>query len=151
MSIRTDFTPSLLLAALRVASPKLICALHEAGHTAIRARHIAVFSHLHPEGVRFMALAEQAGVGSAAMGSLVDELENMKYLKPRCGAVGREQRVTPTQAGIDVMRLVQTFSRRYEMDLQRVLGPAAYTSFRESLRALAATADLGTGDRLTEA
>ena len=35
------------------------------------------------------------------------------------------------------------------MDLQRVLGPAAYASFRESLRALAATGE--PGDRLPEA
>jgi len=130
-------TPSLLLAAVRVAAPRLIAALHAGGHTAIRPRHIGIFAHLDPHGTRFMTLAERAGLGTPALGALVDELERLRYLKPRAHAVGRAQLVTPTATALDVMRLITAFNEHYEMELRRTLGGAAYESFRRSLETLA--------------
>lgn len=142
--MRDLFTPSLLLAALRVFSPRLTAELHAAGHTEIRPRHIAVFTHLDPQGMRFRMLADRAGVGTAAMGALVDELERLGYVMPRTHAVGRAQLVTPTRLAAEVTQLMAAFNERHEMEIRRLLGPIDYESFRRALHTLADSGSMAT-------
>src|SRR6185437_15296416 len=75
------YTQSLLLYAYQDSARALIATLHERGHARIRPKHGAVFANLDKRGTRASVLAERAGMGRAAMGELIDDLERMGYVR----------------------------------------------------------------------
>lgn len=132
------YTQSLLLYAYQATARELVKALRAQGHDAIRPKHGAVFANIDREGTRATTLAERAGMGKAAMGELVDELERLGYVERRPDPSDRRAKlVVPRPAALDVTRHVHAFNRRLEARYRRMLGPAAYETLRASLRALA--------------
>jgi DNA-binding MarR family transcriptional regulator len=132
------YTQSLLLFAYQRSARALTAALRAGGHPAIRPKHGAVFANLELAGSRSTDLAERAGIGKAAMGELIDELEHLGYVERRPDPEDRRAKlVVPTAAALDVTRLVHGFNRRLEARYRRRLGAAAYESLRASLLELA--------------
>lgn len=131
------YTQSLLLYAYQASARELTKALHRDGHPMIRPKHGAVFANLDREGTRATILAARAGIGKAAMGELVDELERLGYVERRPDLVDRRaKRIVPTEAALRVTRLVHAFNLGLEAEYERRLGAQAYGSLRASLRLL---------------
>ncbi len=136
------YTQSLLLFAYQASARELTEHLRRHGHDAIRPKHGAVFANVDREGTRASVLAQRAGIGKAAMGELVDELERLGYVERRPEPGDRRAKlVVPTAAALDVTRLVHAFNRRLEARYRRQLGADAYDSFRRSLETIAGRAD----------
>lgn len=132
------YTQSLLLFAYQRSARELAASLQASGHPAIRPKHGAVFANLAVAGSRSTDLAERAGIGKAAMGELVDELEQLGYVERRPDPEDRRAKlVVPTAAALAVTRLVHEFNRRLEARYRRRLGARAYESLRASLLELA--------------
>jgi DNA-binding MarR family transcriptional regulator len=132
------YTQSLLLYAYQDSARALTGWLHGHGHDAIRPKHGAVFANLDREGTRATTLAERAGIGKAAMGELVDELERLGYVERRPDDDDRRaKRIVPREAALEVTRLVHEFNRRLEARYRRLLGREAYEALRGSLRRIA--------------
>lgn len=140
---RRPYTPSLLLFAYQDSARRLTEALNAAGHRAIRPKHGAVFANLGEAGTRATTLAERAAIGKAAMGELVDELEQLGYVTRQADPTDRRAKlVVPTRAALEVTRLVHEFNQQLERQLRRQLGADAYNSLRRSLELLAGRADV---------
>lgn len=133
------YTQSLLLFAYQRSARELTTALHAGGHPTLRPKHGAVFANLELAGSRATELAERAGIGKAAMGELIDELERLGYVQRRPDPVDRRAKlIVPTDAALEVTELVHEFNRRLEARYRRQLGATAYDSLRTSLLQLAA-------------
>lgn len=133
-SVSHAYTQSLLLFAYQASARELTAALQAGGHPAIRPKHGAVFANLELAGSRATDLAERAGMGKAAMGELVDDLEELGYVERRPDPADRRAKlVLPTDAALHVTGLVHEFNRRLESRYRRLLGAEAYGSLRESL------------------
>lgn len=139
----SPYTQSLFLFAYQQSARELTGYLQARGHTAIRPKHGAVFANLDREGTRPTVLAQRAGMGKAAMGELVDELERLGYVERRPDPRDRRAKlVVPTSGALEVTRLVHTFNRRLEARYRRRLGTQAYDVLRRSLIALAGRDDV---------
>lgn len=139
MSIGRDvpYTQSLLLAAYQETAAELLAALARAGHGAIRHKHGAVFANLDPEGTRPSVLAERAGITRAALGELVDELEQLGYVRRQMDPTDRRAKlVTPTAAAREVVDIVARVNRRIERRYRERLGRQGYAALREALQAI---------------
>lgn len=137
------YTQSLLLFAYQQSARELAEYLHVQGHAVIRPKHGAVFANLDREGTRPTVLAQRAGMGKAAMGELVDELERLGYVERRPDPCDRRAKlVVPTSAALEVTRLVHAFNRKLEARYRRRLGKQAYDALRRSLIALAGRDDI---------
>lgn len=132
------YTQSLLLYAYQATARELTQSLHRHGHAAIRPKHGAVFANLDRAGTRATVLAQRAGIGKAAMGELVDELERLGYVERRPDPHDRRAKlVRPTPAALEVTRLVHAFNKGLEARYRRLLGARAYEALRASLRKIA--------------
>ena len=132
------YTQSLLLYAYQASARELVRTLRDHGHNAIRPKHGAVFANIDRQGTRATTLAERAGMGKAAMGELIDELERLGYVERRPDPIDRRAKlVCPTAAALQVTRLVHAFNRRLEARYRRRLGPTVYESLRSALGAIA--------------
>jgi DNA-binding MarR family transcriptional regulator len=128
------YTQSLLLYAYQESARKLTRYLREKGHTSIRPKHGAVFANIDRDGARATVLAERSGMGKAAMGELIDELERLGYVERHPDPADRRAKmVMPTQRALEVTRLVHRFNGRLEASYRELLGDAAYETFRDSL------------------
>jgi len=137
------YTQSLLLFAYQATARELTEALNRAGHSAIRPKHGAVFANLDAQGTRATDLALRAGIGKAAMGELIDELERLGYVERRPDPRDRRaKRIMPRPAALQVTGLVHRFNRELEARYRRLLGRRAYEALRESLLKLAGRDDL---------
>jgi DNA-binding MarR family transcriptional regulator len=139
----SPYTQSLLLFAYQRSARELTEHLHSQGHAAIRPKHGAVFANLDRDGTRPTVLAQRAGIGKAAMGELIDELERLGYVERRPDPGDRRAKlVVPTPAALEVTRLVHAFNRTLEARYRRRLGKQAYDAFRRSLLTLSDRDDL---------
>lgn len=133
----SPYTQSLLLYAYQASAGVLVQMLRERGHAAIKPKHGAVFANIDLKGTRPSVLAKRAGIGKAAMGELVDELERLGYVQRRIDPDDRRARlVVPTAAARSVTQIVHEFNEALEARYREILGPPAYESLRSSLRAI---------------
>lgn len=139
MSIGKDepYTQSLLLAAYQQTASELLAELARAGHSAVRHKHGAVFANLDAGGTRPSVLAERAGMTRAALGELVDELEQLGYVRREPDPADRRAKlVVPTPAAEAVTVLVRQVNERIERRYRRELGEQAYATLRKALISL---------------
>jgi DNA-binding MarR family transcriptional regulator len=140
-TIRSHATPStqaLLYAAYRRTADELLRALTDSGHGQVRHAHGAVFANLDREGTRASVLAERAGMGRAAMGQLVDDLERRGYVERRPDpADGRAKLVIPTRTGLEVIAVVHRVNAAIDRRLRRTLGQDVHDALRTALSAIA--------------
>jgi len=132
------YTQSLLLFAYQDSARALIATLHKRGHARIRPKHGAVFANLDKLGTRASVLAERAGMGRAAMGELIDDLERMGYVRRALDPADRRAKlIVATESALTVTRIVHEFNRDMEASYRRKLGNGPYESLRASLQAIA--------------
>lgn len=131
-------TQTLLVLAYQQSARDLEHAVHSGGHVALRPKYGAVFGQLDRRGSRATTLARRAGMTKAAMGQLIDELEELGYVarSPDPGD-RRAKLVLPTATGLDVLRILDEFNNRWENRQRKLLGREAYESLRWSLRTIA--------------
>ena len=128
------YTQSLLLAAYQASAKELLDALAGSGHERIRHKHGAVFANLDEDGTRPSVLAERAGMTRGAMGELIDELEQLGYVKRVPDPLDRRAKLVVGTAKAEtvvaiVVRVNDTLERRFK----RELGAAAYDGLRTGL------------------
>lgn len=143
MSIGQDeaYTQSLLLAAYQRTAAELLAALARAGHSSIRHKHGAVFANLDAEGTRPSVLAERAGMTKAALGELVDELEQLGYVRRQPDSSDRRAKlVVPTPAAKEVTVVVRQVNEEIERRYRRLLGEQTYLTLRRALTTLVPSA-----------
>jgi DNA-binding MarR family transcriptional regulator len=136
--MESPYTQSLLLYAYQASASALTEALQARGHKAIRPKHGAVFANIDRSGTRPSILAERAGIGKAAMGELIDELEKLGYVRREADPSDRRAKlVVATDAALEVTDIVHEFNRHMEAQYREVVGEEAYRTLRAALRAIA--------------
>ena len=107
------------------------------GHPDIGLRHLWVFQHPGPEGVRPSVLAERARVSRQAMNKLVNELEAAGYLERTPDPDdGRARLVSLTPKGRAVVRHIRATISVIEAEWERALGKRRFSDLRSALRDL---------------
>jgi DNA-binding MarR family transcriptional regulator len=133
-SAKFIYTQSLLLAAYQASARELLDALAASGHERIRHKHGAVFANLDEDGTRPSVLAERAGMTRGAMGELVDELEQLGYVKRVPDPADRRAKlVVGTAKAETVVATVVKVNEKLERRFKRALGAAAYDALRAGL------------------
>ena len=130
---------TLLLLAYRRFNRDLFSALSAAGHPALRPKHGAVMANLDAGGSRASELARRARMTKPAMGELVDELEELGYVRRTSDPRDRRAKlVVPTTRGEDAIRAGTEMLDRIEARMERELGKALYRHMRQALAELCA-------------
>lgn len=132
------YTQSLLLYAYQGSAGALVETLRARGHLAIRPKHGAVFANIERQGTRPSVMAERAGIGKAAMGELIDELQRLGYVRREPDPSDRRAKlVVPTDAAVEVTNIVHEFNMNLETTYRELLGEEAYQALRTALQAIA--------------
>ncbi|MGN6767575.1 MAG: MarR family winged helix-turn-helix transcriptional regulator [Rhizobiaceae bacterium] len=132
------YTQSLLLYAYQGSAGALVQTLRARGHLAIRPKHGAVFANIERQGTRPSVMAERAGIGKAAMGELIDELQRLGYVRREPDPSDRRAKlVVPTDAAVEVTNIVHEFNMNLETTYRELLGEEAYQALRTALQAIA--------------
>lgn len=132
------YTRSLLLYAYQGSAGALVETLRARGHLAIRPKHGAVFANIERQGTRPSVMAERAGIGKAAMGELIDELQRLGYVRREPDPSDRRAKlVVPTDAAVEVTNIVHEFNMNLETTYRELLGEEAYQALRAALQAIA--------------
>lgn len=102
-----------------------------------KPKHSAVFAQLGPEGARLTELAKRAGMSPQAMGELVDELEELDYVRREPDPGDRRAKVVRlTPLGEKVIAAGQRVIVGIEDDLSVRLGEDGHAELRRLLERL---------------
>ncbi|MEV2265401.1 MarR family winged helix-turn-helix transcriptional regulator [Nonomuraea africana] len=117
---------------------ELFSTLAEQGHPRLRPRHGAVLAYLDEDGSRATDLAQQSGQHKQVIGTLVDELVELGYVRREPDPRDRRAKlVVPTELGLDQMArsdaIVATIERRHA----EAVGEEAYAVFRRVFKQVA--------------
>lgn len=125
---------TLLLLAYRRFNRELFSALDEAGHPDLKPKHGAVLANLDAGGSRSTDLAARAGMTKPAMGELVDELQELGYVRRIADPHDRRAKlVAPTPRGAAAIVLAAQVLARIEARWQRELGKARFRDLMKGL------------------
>ncbi|GIF63366.1 hypothetical protein Ais01nite_14010 [Asanoa ishikariensis] len=109
----------------------------EAGFDDLRPRHGAVTAYLDEEGIRPGELAQLSGRHKQTVGAIIDELEDLGYLRRESDPADRRAKlIMPTERGRALMRYSDMVVAEIETRHAGVLGPERYEEFKASLRAI---------------
>ncbi|MGW5688016.1 MarR family winged helix-turn-helix transcriptional regulator [Nonomuraea sp. NPDC003754] len=117
---------------------ELFGTLAEQGHPRLRPRHGAVMAYLDEAGSRATDLAQLSGQHKQVIGTLVDELVELGYVRREPDPRDRRAKlVVPTELGLDQMarsdRIVADIERRHA----EAVGEEEYAAFRRVFRRVA--------------
>jgi DNA-binding MarR family transcriptional regulator len=102
-----------------------------------KPKHSAVFAQLGPEGARLTDLAKRAGMTPQAMGELVDELEQLDYVRREPDPADRRAKlVRLTPLGMKVIAAGQKVIVGIEADITQRIGGDGHAELRRLLGAL---------------
>ncbi|MDT3442485.1 MULTISPECIES: MarR family winged helix-turn-helix transcriptional regulator [unclassified Pseudofrankia] len=119
---------------MRAIQKELFAALAEQGHPDVSPRHGLVLAHLDPEGVRATDLAERIGQHKQIVGTIVDELVRLGYVRREPDpADGRAKLVVPTDRGQDEIAKARAILATIERRHEESLGADAYADFKRTL------------------
>jgi DNA-binding MarR family transcriptional regulator len=119
---RSPSIGELLVFSARVFSDRTAAKIEGAGHQGVRASHLAVARHMDADGTRISELARRAGMTKQAMGQLVRELEQRRYVELWQDPTDRRAKlVTYTEAG-----------QRLALDVARAVGEV-HSEFKDAL------------------
>lgn len=117
---------------------ELFTTLAEQGHPELRPRHGAVLAYLDEQGSRATDLAAQSGQHKQVIGTLVDELVALGYVKRRPDPADRRAKlVVPTVKGLDEMARSDAIMATIEERHARAVGEEAYAEFKRVFRLVA--------------
>lgn len=122
----------------RALQEELFRRLAEQGHPGVRPRHGTVLAFLEPEGVRATELSARSGQHKQIVGTIVDELVELGYVRrePDPGD-RRAKRVVPTARGLDEIAKARAILASIEDRHRRALGDERFTVFRDALAEIA--------------
>ncbi|MFD0366252.1 MarR family winged helix-turn-helix transcriptional regulator [Nocardia sp. GCM10030253] len=105
------------------------------GHEKFRPKHGAVLAYLDVEGSRATDLAQRSGQHKQVIGTLVDELIELGYVRREPDPDDRRAKlIVPTELGLDQMNRSDALFVRMEERLADALGQRAYGDFKSALR-----------------
>ena len=118
----------------RALQEELFRRLAEEGHPDVRPRHGTVLAFLEPEGVRATELSARSGQHKQIVGTIVDELVELGYVRrePDPGD-RRAKRVVPTERGRDEITKARAILSGIEDRHRRALGDERFGVFKEAL------------------
>ncbi len=103
----------------------------------IKPKHSAVFAQIAPHGVRLTDLARGANISSQAMGELVDELEDLGYVRREPDPRDRRAKLVKlTQSGTRVVAAGRSVVADLESRIDEKLGHAGHRELRRLLTRL---------------
>ncbi|RXZ49041.1 MarR family transcriptional regulator [Agromyces fucosus] len=121
--------------ALHTVQRELFRTLAEQGHPDLRPRHGAVMAFIDEEGSRATDLAQQSGQHKQVIGTLVDELAALGYVRREPDPDDRRAKlVVPTERGLDQMQRSDAIVAEIEARHAEAAGDAAYDAFKRLLR-----------------
>lgn len=108
-----------------------------------KPKYSAVFAQISPEGTRLTTLARRAAMTPQAMGELVDELVDMRYVERQPDpSDGRAKLIVPTRLGLDAIEAGRVTIEGIEARLTDLLGVRGHRELRRLLtRLLESTPD----------
>jgi DNA-binding MarR family transcriptional regulator len=137
-------TGTLLLHAFQAFERRLFEEYAERGHNDLRPKHGAVVANLDPSGMRPSELAARAGMTRAAMGELIDELEDLGYVSREPDPNDRRAKlVVPTKATLSRQKVARAIVVEIESEYRRLLGKTRYDLLRDALARLVAATGSG--------
>ncbi|WP_431955293.1 MarR family winged helix-turn-helix transcriptional regulator [Nocardia lijiangensis] len=105
------------------------------GHERFRPKHGAVLAYLDEEGSRATDLAQRSGQHKQVIGTLVDELIELGYVRREPDPNDRRAKlVVPTELGLDQMAKSDALFVAMEKRLAESLGESAYAEFKDAFR-----------------
>lgn len=108
------------------------------GHDRIGPRHRAVLAHLEPEGNRAIDLARRCGQHKQVIGTLVDDLESLGYVRRGPDPSDRRAKlVIPTDLGLRQTSQIDATMQKIEHRLADALGEQQYQDFKGSFAKVA--------------
>ena len=133
--------PDLGILAARVLfafQKELYTALAEQGHPNLLPRHGAVLAYLDAEGSRATTLAQQSGRHKQVIGTLVDELVDLGYVRRQPDPLDRRAKlIVPTPLGLDEMARADAITAAIEQRHAQTVGEEAYADFKRAFQQVA--------------
>jgi DNA-binding MarR family transcriptional regulator len=131
-------TEPMIGALLRLASDAshrvLLERLRAAGYGDMRFAHIALFKFPGPHGVRPTDLAEHVGLSKQALNPLLNELEELGYLKRQAGSGDRRHRVLElTPRGLAFAAEMKSVLEGMEEDIVLRIGSRRFDQTRRAI------------------
>ncbi|MFF4240255.1 MarR family winged helix-turn-helix transcriptional regulator [Actinomadura geliboluensis] len=120
---------------MRVLQDELFQRLAEQGHPDVRPRHGTVLAFLDAEGMRATELAARSGQHKQIVGTIVDELTALGYVRREPDPADRRaKRIVPTEHGLDEIVKARAILADIEDRHRRALGDAAFTAFKDAFQ-----------------
>jgi DNA-binding MarR family transcriptional regulator len=110
---------------------ELFSALAAKGFDDLQPRHGAVMAYMDPDGVRATDLARLSGQHKQVIGTLVDELERLGYVRRHPDPADRRAKlVCPTGRGLEQMKAADKIMAALQDRHARRLGRDAFAQFK---------------------
>ncbi|MEU8122312.1 MarR family transcriptional regulator [Spirillospora sp. NPDC049024] len=123
---------------MRALQEELFHRLAEEGHPDVRPRHGTVLAFLEPAGVRATELSARSGQHKQIVGTIVDELVELGYVRREPDPADRRaKRVVPTERGLDEIAKARAILAGIEDRHRRALGAERYTVFKDAFHEIA--------------
>ncbi|MFF2273484.1 MarR family winged helix-turn-helix transcriptional regulator [Agromyces sp. NPDC058136] len=142
-SERKNLDPDLGMLTARLlftVQRELTAALPERGHADLKPKHGAILAHLDAEGSRATDLARFSGQHKQVIGTLVDELVELGYVRREPDPADRRAKlIVPTDRGLAEMRASDSIIERIEGHYAEAIGAAEFDLFKATLRRIVET------------
>lgn len=116
----------------------LATALAGHGNRQIGPRHRAILACLDDEGSRAVDVARQSGQHKQVVGTLVDELEHLGYVRRQSDPADRRAKlIVPTELGLQQTARADAAMARIEHEIAASLGEQPYRDFKQAFRQVA--------------
>ncbi|GAA4241693.1 winged helix DNA-binding protein [Actinomadura meridiana] len=120
---------------MRALQEELFRRLAEEGHPGVRPRHGTVLAFLDRSGLRATELSARSGQHKQIVGSIVDELVALGYVRREPDPADRRaKRVVPTEHGLDEIAKARAILADIERRHRRHLGDERFAAFRETFQ-----------------
>ncbi|GAA3444290.1 hypothetical protein Pve01_25880 [Planomonospora venezuelensis] len=120
---------------MRAIQEELFQTLAGQGHPHVRPRHGSILAFLHPEGVRATDLSARSGQHKQIVGTIVDELVGLGYVRREPDPRDRRAKlVVPTEHGMDEIAKARAILAAIEHRHRQALGSDAYTAFKDTFQ-----------------
>ncbi|MFC4535244.1 MarR family winged helix-turn-helix transcriptional regulator [Sphaerisporangium dianthi] len=105
------------------------------GHPRLRPRHGAVLAYLDEEGSRATDLSQQSGQHKQVIGTLVDELVELGYVRREPDPQDRRAKlIVPTPLGLEEMERADAIVADIERRHALAVGEDVYAVFKQAFR-----------------
>ncbi len=112
---------------------ELFATLAERGFADLHPRHGAVMAYLDREGVRATELSRLSGQHKQVIGTVVDELEQLGYVRRHPDPADRRAKlICPTERGLAEMRVSDEIMAAIQVRHARRLGKEAFAEFKSA-------------------